>query len=222
MSAQTLARIANQLRRDVITMDYQAGAGHVAGPMGAADLFAVMYFSGVAKVNPADPWWEGRDRIILSCGHYCPVLYATLSRAGFFPTEELSTFMQIGSRLTGHPERRADNTTLPGVEVDDGTTRSGSIGRDWNGSCAETQSSIRQLADKYQNCGCSAGILRTLRWELQEGQVWEAFEFAARRQLANLTYIVDANKIQIERYTSQVVAGEITANQKGLGSMYSK
>ena len=89
MSAQDLAKVANQLRADVLRMVVQAGAGHVAGPLSSAELIATLYFGGLTKFDPQNPWWEERDRIVLSCGHYCPVLYAALARAGYFPREKL-------------------------------------------------------------------------------------------------------------------------------------
>lgn len=86
MVIQDLHKIANLMRADVLQMVSLAGAGHVAGPMSSADLFAVLYFSGIVDLD--------KDKIVLSCGHYCPILYSALARAGYFPIEELKTFMK--------------------------------------------------------------------------------------------------------------------------------
>ncbi len=205
MPAQDLHTIAQQLRRDVITMDYHAGGGHIAGPLSSADLFALLYFGEVAHLNPTDPWWEERDRIVLSAGHYCPLLYASLARVGYFPVEELSTFMQINSRLPGHPERRGDDSTLPGVEA---TT--GPLGQGVSVAVGMALALFLRRSESRVYCVMSDG-------ELQEGQVWEAITFAVRRQLSNLTFIVDANGIQIEHYTEEIVTGEIAAKLEGFG-----
>ena len=112
MPAQDLHKIANRIRADVLLMVARAGAGHVAGPLSSSDLFALLYFGKVVKFDPNQPDWEDRDRVVLSCGHYCPVLYSALSRAGYFPTSELDTFMQIGSR--GQPCSSSPlNITIP-------------------------------------------------------------------------------------------------------------
>lgn len=203
--AQDLYKIAQQLRRDVIEMDYRAGAGHIAGPLSSADLFTYLYFGGGARLNAADPWWEGRDRVVLSAGHYCPVLYASLARAGYFPIEELSTFMQINSRLPGHPERRGDDSNLPGVEA---TT--GPLGQGVSVAVGIALALKLKRSDSRVFCIMSDG-------ELQEGQVWEAFMFAVRRQLANLTFVIDANGIQIEHYTEEIVTGQIAPKLEGFG-----
>src|SRR3990167_5967518 len=82
----------------------EAGSGHSAGPLGMADVFTALYFS-ILKHNPKDPEWDERDRLFLSNGHICPVRYATMAHAGYFPREELKTLRKLGTRLQGHPER---------------------------------------------------------------------------------------------------------------------
>src|SRR3990172_2307098 len=96
-----LERKANDIRQDIIKMLVKAGSGHSAGPLGMADVFTALYFS-VLKHNPLQPNWEGRDRLVLSNGHICPVLYATLAHAGYFPKSELKTLRKLGTRLQGH------------------------------------------------------------------------------------------------------------------------
>ena len=187
-SAQDLQKIANLLRADVLKMVFRAGAGHVAGPLSSADLFAVLYFGEIVNL--------GRDKVVLSCGHYCPVLYSALARAGYFPVRELQTFMQLGSRLPGHPERGS----APGVEV-----AAGPLGQ------GVSVASGMALAMKLKYGERAQAETPRVYWvmsdgEIQEGQVWEAFNFAVRRQLDNLIFIVDANKIQIENYVSQLAS----------------
>ena len=198
--AQDLHGIANRLRADVLEMDFCAGAGHVAGPLSSADLFALLYFGGVVNFS--------QDKFILSCGHYCPVLYAALARSGQFPIAELKTFMQTKSRLPGHPER----LIVPGIEVS-----AGPLGQGVSVATGMALGMKMQYASRSQEttpkvfCLISDG-------ELQEGQVWEAFNFAVRRQLDNLIFILDRNMIQIENYTSQIVTyGEIAGRLEAFG-----
>src|SRR3989304_4443356 len=97
---------ANEIRQDISKMLLEAGSGHSAGPLGMADVFTALYFGGVLNFDPKDPWKPERDRVILSNGHICPVWYATLAHAGFFPHSELKTLRKLGSGLQGHPEYR--------------------------------------------------------------------------------------------------------------------
>ena len=110
-----LDQVALRIRRLIIRMLLKAGSGHSAGSLGMADVFTALYFV-VAKHRPNQPNWGGRDRIILSNGHICPVLYATLAEAGYFPTKEVMTLRQIHSRLQDH--RHKDSQ--PGIEMTSG------------------------------------------------------------------------------------------------------
>ena len=101
---------ANEIRQSIIEMLYEAKSGHTAGPLDMADIFALLYFE-VLRHDPKNPTWEDRDRVVLSNGHICPVLYATLAHAGYFPIDELMSLRKYGSRLQGHPHRLA----LPGL-----------------------------------------------------------------------------------------------------------
>src|SRR6185436_13273381 len=103
---QDLELKANTIRQDIIQMLVEAGSGHSAGPLGMADVFTALYFN-VLHYDPKKPDWEDRDRLILSNGHICPVLYATMANAGYFPKEELKTLRKLGTRLQGHPHREA-------------------------------------------------------------------------------------------------------------------
>ena len=186
-----LEEIANTLREDVIEMLLEAGSGHSAGPMGMADIFSALYFH-VLNHNPKKPDWPDRDRLILSNGHICPIRYAAMARAGYFPIEELLTLRKINSRLQGHPHRKA----LPGVETTSGPLGSGL-----------SQSIGVALAGKLDNkkyrvyCAMSDG-------ELQEGNSWEAIMFAGKNKLNNLTAIIDRNNIQIDGNTEDVMSLE--------------
>src|ERR1035437_4033478 len=106
---------ANNIRQDIIEMLLEAGSGHTAGALGMADIFTFLYFHAM-KHDPSRPYWELRDRLVLSGGHICPVLYATMAFSGYFPIEELKTLRKFGSRLQGHPHREF----LPFVENSSG------------------------------------------------------------------------------------------------------
>jgi transketolase len=189
-------------------MVFAAQAGHVAGPLSSADIFALLYFEDVARIDPNNPLWEDRDRIVLSCGHYCPVQYAALARAGYFPIEELKTFMAAGSRLPGHPELGS----VPGIEASTGSLGQGvSVATGMAIGIKMKYSYKSQVETPKVFCIISDG-------ELQEGQVWEAFNFGVRRQLDNLIFILDRNKIQIENYVSQLATyGEVAGRLEAFG-----
>src|SRR3990172_7956682 len=120
MTIDELQIKANEIRQDIIKMLLAAGSGHSAGPLGMADVFTAFYFH-VLNHRSQDPFWSERDRLILSNGHICPVRYAAMAEAGYFPVEELLTLRQLGTRLQGHPER----LRLPGVETTSGPLGSG-------------------------------------------------------------------------------------------------
>ena len=115
-----LETIANNIREDIINELVAAGSGHSAGPLGMADIFTALYFE-IMEFDPNLPEHPDRDRLILSNGHICPVRYAAMAEAGFFPKEELLTLRKLGTRLQGHPER----LKLPGVETTSGPLGSG-------------------------------------------------------------------------------------------------
>ena len=169
---------AREIRRLILTSVHHAGAGHLGGPLSAADMLAALYFRFL-RVDPANPEWVARDRFILSKGHSAIGLYATLALRGYFPVDELKTFDAIDSRLQGHP----DMTVTTGVDMSTGSLGQGlspgvgiALGAKLNGLSFRTWV---MLGDG----------------EMQEGQVWEAIEVAARYRLDNLTAIVDNNRL---------------------------
>jgi len=182
-----LERRANDIRKSVIEMLLQAGSGHSAGPLGMADIFSALYFH-VLNHNPQKPNWKERDRLILSNGHICPVRYAAMAHAGYFPKRELLTLRQFGSRLQGHPER----DKLPGLE-----TTSGPLGE------GVAQAAGMALAARMNGEGHHVYCI-TGDGELDEGLCWESFLFIAKECLANLTLIVDRNHIQIDGFTEDI------------------
>ncbi len=189
VSIQDLEKKANAIRQDIIKMLLAAGSGHSAGPLGMADIFCALYFGGVMRYDPKNPNWEERDRLILSNGHICPVLYATLAHAGFFPHSELMTLRKLGSRLQGHPERGR----LPGVETTSGPLGSGL-------AQAAGYAYAARMDGKRFRVFCI-----TSDAEHQEGNHWEAVMFAGKYNLSNLTAIVDRNNIQIDGHTEDVM-----------------
>lgn len=183
-----LEEIANLLRQDVIKMVSYAGSGHIAGPLDMADIFTALYFHALNH-KPKKPQWEDRDRVILSNGHICPVQYAALARAGYFPVEELKTLRRMHSRLQGHPHRGA----LPGVETTSGPLGSGlsqAVGMALAGRLDGKKYRIYTLLSDAEH---------------QEGNLWEAVMSAAKYRLNTLTAIVDRNNIQIDGFTENVM-----------------
>lgn len=182
---------ANEIRQSIIEMLVEAGSGHTAGPLGMADIFTYLYFYGL-KHDPQKPDWSERDRLILSNGHICPVLYATLAHAGYFEKAELRTLRKLGSRLQGHPHREF----LPYVE-----TSSGPLGSGLSqaiGMALANRIDEGQTTSKYFYCLLGDG-------ELQEGQNWEAILLGGKEKLHNVIAIVDRNNIQIDGYTEDVM-----------------
>lgn len=181
---------ANKIRTSIIEMLIEAGSGHTAGPLGMTDIFTYLYFHGLNH-DPENPSWPERDRLILSNGHICPVLYATMAHAGYFPLDELKTLRKFGSRLQGHPHREF----LPALETSSGPLGSGL-------SQAVGMALAMRIDDKVlqKNVYCLTGD-----GELDEGQNWEAIMLAAKEKLHNLIVIVDRNNIQIDGFTENVM-----------------
>ena len=196
---QDLQNKANEIRQDIIKMLLEAGSGHSAGPLGMADVFTALYFGEVMSYDPKNPKWEERDRLILSNGHICPVLYATLAHAGFFPHSELMTLRKLGSRLQGHPERGK----LPGVETTSGPLGSGLAQAAGYAHAARIPPSHK--ATEGQGMPRWRVYCVTSDGEHDEGNHWEAVAFAGKYNLSNLTVFVDRNGIQIDGYTEDVM-----------------
>lgn len=179
---------ATRLRCDVVQMIANAGSGHNGGSLSAADVIAYLYFHQM-RIDPRRPVWPDRDRFVLSKGHCCPILYAALAARGFFPRETLWTLREIGSPLQGHP----DMTKAVGVDM---TT--GSLGQ---GISAAVGMAIGgRLAGRRYHVNCMVGD-----GEIQEGQVWEAAMAAAHYGLANLTVVVDNNKMETDGETRSII-----------------
>lgn len=182
---------ANDIRISIIEMLVVAGSGHSAGPLGMADIFAALYFH-ILKHDSENPFWEERDRLILSNGHICPVMYATMAHAGYFPKSELLTLRKFKSRLQGHPHREF----YPYAE-----TSSGPLG------AGLSQAVGMAIADRMDNGLTSDRFFYCLLGdgELNEGQNWEAIMLAGKEKLGKLIAIVDRNNIQIDGYTEDVM-----------------
>ncbi len=185
---KSLELMANRLREDIIKMVSHAGSGHIAGPLDMAEIFTAFYFH-ILRHDPKHPNWPDRDRLVLSNGHICPVQYAALAHAGYFPVEELRTLRQLGTRLQGHPHRGI----LPGIETTSGPLGSGIS------QAAGIALAARLDGKKYQvYCMTSDG-------EHEEGNTWEAIQFAAKYKLGNLTVVVDRNNIQIDGFVEKIM-----------------
>jgi transketolase len=182
---------AADIRRSIIESLIAAKSGHTAGPLDMADIFTYVYFHAL-KHDPKNPGWLYRDRVILSNGHICPVLYATMAHAGYFPVEELLTLRKFGSRLQGHPHR----DFLESLE-----TSSGPLG------CGLSQAVGMSLADRIDNGRTSGKQFYCFMGdgELDEGNNWEAIMLAGKEKLQNLTAIVDRNNIQIDGFTEDIM-----------------
>lgn len=184
-----LEKIAKEMRQDVVKMIYEAESGHPGGSLGMVDVFTVLYFGEVLRLDPKNPNWEERDRLVLSNGHICPVMYAAMARFGFFEREKLWSLRKMGSELQGHPHRE----TLLGLE-----TSSGPLG---SGLAQAVGMALGLRMDGKQNrvmVVCSDG-------EHDEGNHWEAVMMAAKYKLSNLNVVVDRNQIQIDGETEEVM-----------------
>ena len=191
---------ANDIRISIIGMLLEAKSGHTAGPLGMADVFATLYFK-VLNHNPAKPTWINRDRVILSNGHICPVLYAAMAHSGYFNISHLLTLRKFGSILQGHPHREF----LPALETSSGPLGSGlsqAIGMALVDRLDKTNSAKSTSAQSYAN-----KFFYTFMGdgEMNEGQVWEALLLLGKEKLSNVIVIVDRNKIQIDGYTETVM-----------------
>ncbi len=191
-----LEKKAESIRETIISMLVAAKSGHTAGPLGMADIFTALYFH-ILVHDPKRSDWEERDRLVLSNGHICPALYATLAHAGYFPVEECLTFRKFGSRLQGHPER----ARLPGLE-----TTSGPLGEGLSQAAGMAYAFRMDGAKRRVYCLMSDG-------EQEEGNTWEALMFAGKHKLHNLIAILDRNNIQIDGMTEDVMPLEPLAEK---------
>lgn len=186
-----LRKKANDIRESIISMLVEAGSGHTAGPLGMADIFALLYFH-ILRHEPKNPSWAERDRLVLSNGHICPVMYATMAHAGYMPIEELKTLRKFGSRLQGHPHREF----MPWLETSSGPLGSGLSQAVGMALALRMDEGLQ--SDKYVYCMLGDG-------ELDEGNNWEAIMLASKEKLRNVIAIVDRNNIQIDGYTENIM-----------------
>ena len=181
MNNLELEKMANEIRKDIVTAVHSAKSGHPGGSLSSADIFTYLYFEEM-NVDPANPKWEDRDRFVLSKGHVAPGLYSTLAEKGYFPKEDLKTLRHTGSYLQGHPDMKH----IPGIDMS-----SGSLGQGVSAAVGMA------AAGKYDKKDYRVYTL-TGDGEIQEGQIWEAAMWAGHRKLDNLVVIVDNNNLQID------------------------
>lgn len=195
---KVLTETASGIRQLIIKSLVAAGSGHTAGPLGMADIFTLLYFEAL-KHDPSRPEWPERDRLVLSNGHICPVLYATMAKAGYFAEEELLTLRQFGSQLQGHPHREF----LPALETSSGPLGSGL-----------SQATGMAIASRMDNSTSGPFVYCLMSDGEQEcGQTWEAAMLAGKEGLGNLIGIIDRNNIQIDGYTEDIMPLEPLAKK---------
>ena len=187
MNNLELKKIANEVRKGIVTAVHSAKAGHPGGSLSAADIYTYLYFEEM-NIDPKDPKMESRDRFVLSKGHTAPGLYSTLANRGYFPVEDLTTLRKLGSYLQGHPSMQY----IPGVDMS-----SGSLGQGISAAVGMALGAKLDQKDIRVYTLLGDG-------EIEEGQVWEAAMFAGHRKLDNLVVIVDNNGLQIDGPVDEV------------------
>ncbi|MBX7053023.1 MAG: transketolase [Flavobacteriales bacterium] len=203
-STEELQKTASQVRRDILRMVHAVNSGHPGGSLGCTDYFVALYFR-IMNID-ASKWnmdGKGEDLFFLSNGHISPVWYSVLSRKGYFPVNELSTFRKINTRLQGHP---TTHEGLPGIRV-----ASGSLGQGLSVAIGAA------LAKKLNQ---EKSIVFTLHGdgEIQEGQIWEAAMYASHNKVDNLISAIDVNGQQIDGPTSKVLSlGNLRAKWEAFG-----
>ncbi len=181
MDTLALKKMANEVRKGIVTAVHSAKSGHPGGSLSAADILTYLYFEEM-NIDPKDLKKADRDRFVLSKGHIAPALYSTLAHRGYFPVEDLTTLRHVGSYLQGHPDMKH----IPGVDMSSGSLGQGS-------SAAVGMALAGKLDNASYRVYCVLGD-----GEVQEGQVWEAAMFAGARKLDNLVFVVDNNGLQID------------------------
>jgi len=180
LDTESLERLAQDLRLDILDMTTKAGSGHPSSSWSAVEILTALYFGGILNYRPDEPWWRERDRFIMSKGHAAPLLYAVLARAGYFDREELWRLREIDSPVQGHPIQRM----MPGVEA---TT--GSLGQGLSVGIGHI------LGSRLNNLDYQVYVLLG-DGECEAGQIWEAAMAAAHFKCDRLTAILDYNKYQ--------------------------
>lgn len=200
-TTKELRLIANTIRQDIIEMLLAAGSGHSAGPLGMTDVFTALYFA-IANVTPETRKKADRDRIVLSNAHICPVLYATLANRGYFPRHDLYSLRKLGSPLQGH----SNNHYWPEVPIE---TCGGPLGQGISQAVgfalASRMNAKRNAANKNKKLPTWHTWALMGDGELDEGQSWEAFMLAGKKDLRELTIFIDRNNIQIDGFTEDVM-----------------
>lgn len=201
---KTLEQTATQVRRDILRMVHGAKSGHPGGSLGCADFLTALYFNVMNHDPKFNMNGKNEDVFFLSNGHISPLFYSVLARSGYFPVSELGSFRKIHSRLQGHP---ATAEHLPGIRI-----ASGSLGQ---GVSVAAGTALAKKLDGDKN------LVYVLMGdgELQEGQNWEAFMFAAHHKVDNLIVTVDYNGQQIDGSTMEVLGlgADIEAKLKSFG-----
>ena len=192
---------AKQLRADIIKMLYLCQSGHPGGSLSLVEMLMAIYYN-TAHVDPKNPKWEDRDRIVLSKGHAAPCYYAVLAELGFISRDEFTNFRQLHSILQGHP----DCKKVPGVDASTGSLGQGcsiAVGM------ARGAKQLKKDTKVYTILGDG---------ECQEGQIWEAFMAANHYKLDNLTIIIDNNGLQIDGSNDEVMSlGDLPAKLRAFG-----
>ena len=183
-----LPSVANEIRKEIIRMLGTSGSGHPGGSLSAADILTSLYFHEL-RHDPKNPMWDDRDRFILSKGHGCPVLYATLAEAGYFPKSQLATLRKLGSPLQGHPDQRF----IPYLEAS-----TGSLGQGLSVASGIALAGQMDKKSYWTYCLMSDG-------EIEEGQTWEAIAFAGFHKLDHLIGIVDYNGFQLDGPVKEIL-----------------
>ena len=181
MNHLELEKLANEIRKSIVTAVHSAKSGHPGGSLSSADIFTYLYFEEM-NIDPKNPKKPDRDRFVLSKGHTAPGLYSTLAQRGYFPVEDLKTLRHLGSYLQGHPDMKH----IPGIDMS-----SGSLGQGVSVAVGMA------AAGKYDKKDYRVYTL-TGDGEIQEGQIWEAAMWAGHSKLDNLVVIVDNNNLQID------------------------
>ena len=189
LTVSQLQDIANHLRYDALNAIVCGGSGHPGGSLSIADIMAVLYFDEM-NIDAKDPKAINRDRFVLSKGHASPILYATLAKKGFFPQETLKTLRHVDSFLQGHPDMKH----TAGVDMS-----TGSLGQGISAACGMAKAAKLTCKDYRVYTILGDG-------EIDEGQAWEAFMFAAHNKLDNLTIIIDHNGLQIDGSNDDVMS----------------
>jgi len=194
---EMLQKKASDIRIDIMEMLCEAGSGHSGGSLSIADVFAYLYFSGDLKIDPKNPSMKDRDRVILSKGHACPVLYAALAEKGYFDKSNLKTLRKFGSILQGHPDMKK----VPGVDMS-----TGSLGQGLSAGVGMA------LGLRLDNSSANVFVIIG-DGESEEGQIWEAAMSASHYKLGNLIGILDKNGLQIDGFTKDIMNSEPIADK---------